>query len=268
MASLIPGARFVELPGDDHLPFVGDLDAIVDQIAAFLAAAGSGPAARSRAGHRAVRPDRERPERRVAPPGLRGARPAGDVAGSRGRGLTFTPEGFFAAFDGPARAIATARALAGACPSLGRSGAFGLHTGECDLTREGRVARCGVRSCAGRVRPRRPRRSAGVAHGDGPRRRIRSHVRRSRRTPAGPWRRLLAPVCGRRSGRSPRLAEPRRAGARPSLRRGAAHAGPAPSAPGGSHLTIACPCACHFPAVLRTSIQTFAGPGARSTAKS
>ena len=39
VASLVPGARFVELPGDDHLPFVGDLDAIVDQIADFLTTA-------------------------------------------------------------------------------------------------------------------------------------------------------------------------------------------------------------------------------------
>ena len=63
-----------------------------------------------------------------------------EIAWFRGRGLVFTPEGFFAAFDGPARAIACARALAGACPRLGRAGCFGLHTGECDLTREGRVA--------------------------------------------------------------------------------------------------------------------------------
>src|SRR4029079_17486250 len=32
VASLIPGARFVELPGDDHLPFVGDQDALLDEV--------------------------------------------------------------------------------------------------------------------------------------------------------------------------------------------------------------------------------------------
>src|SRR5215204_4309721 len=32
----IPGARYVELPGDDHLPFVGDQDAILDEIEHFL----------------------------------------------------------------------------------------------------------------------------------------------------------------------------------------------------------------------------------------
>ena len=28
VAGLVPGAQFVELPGDDHLPFVGDQDAM------------------------------------------------------------------------------------------------------------------------------------------------------------------------------------------------------------------------------------------------
>ena len=34
--SLIPSARFVELPGEDHLPFVGDQDALLDEIERFL----------------------------------------------------------------------------------------------------------------------------------------------------------------------------------------------------------------------------------------
>src|SRR5215203_7064687 len=36
MAERIPGARYMELPGDDHLPFVGDQDAILDEIEHFL----------------------------------------------------------------------------------------------------------------------------------------------------------------------------------------------------------------------------------------
>ena len=39
VASRIPGARFVELPGQDHLPFVGDQDAIVDEIERFVTGA-------------------------------------------------------------------------------------------------------------------------------------------------------------------------------------------------------------------------------------
>src|SRR6185437_3664555 len=36
MAARIPGARFVELPGDDHLPWVGDQDSVLDEVQAFL----------------------------------------------------------------------------------------------------------------------------------------------------------------------------------------------------------------------------------------
>ena len=48
LASRIPGARLVELPGDDHLPFVGDQDAMLDEIEAFL----TGVRERARAGAR------------------------------------------------------------------------------------------------------------------------------------------------------------------------------------------------------------------------
>jgi hypothetical protein len=36
LASRIPGARFVELPGADHLPFVGDQEALLGEIERFL----------------------------------------------------------------------------------------------------------------------------------------------------------------------------------------------------------------------------------------
>ena len=36
VADRIPGAKFVELPGVDHLPFVGDQDAILDEVEEFL----------------------------------------------------------------------------------------------------------------------------------------------------------------------------------------------------------------------------------------
>jgi hypothetical protein len=37
MAEGIPNAAFRELPGNDHLMWVGDQDSVVDQIQAFLA---------------------------------------------------------------------------------------------------------------------------------------------------------------------------------------------------------------------------------------
>jgi len=36
IAERIPGARFIELAGDDHIPWVGDIDSIVDPIQEFL----------------------------------------------------------------------------------------------------------------------------------------------------------------------------------------------------------------------------------------
>ena len=45
VAAQIPGATLVELPGDDHLPFVGDQDAMLDEIERFL---GDGARAPSR----------------------------------------------------------------------------------------------------------------------------------------------------------------------------------------------------------------------------
>ena len=63
-----------------------------------------------------------------------------EVGWFRGRGLAFSGGEFLAAFDGPARAIACARALAAAGPRLGCTGFFGLHTGECDVTPDERVS--------------------------------------------------------------------------------------------------------------------------------
>ncbi len=139
VASLVPGARYVELPGEDHLPFVGDLDAIVDEIADFLKTADrAGGSDRvlatvlaGRLRHLAGHPVRlEEAEMQIRH----------EIGRSRGRSVSFTKEGFLAAFDGPARAIACARALAAACPGLGVSGSFGLHTGECDLAPDGRLS--------------------------------------------------------------------------------------------------------------------------------
>jgi DNA-binding winged helix-turn-helix (wHTH) protein/pimeloyl-ACP methyl ester carboxylesterase len=137
VASLVPGARFVELPGDDHLPFVGDQDGIIDEISTFLHSVTEGGASdRVLATVMYARIDSARAD--SADDAAFASHVQREIAWFRGRGQTFTEDGFYAAFDGPARAIACARALSGACPRFGRAGSFGLHTGECDLTRDGR----------------------------------------------------------------------------------------------------------------------------------
>jgi class 3 adenylate cyclase len=56
----------------------------------------------------------------------------GELARFRGEELDTTGDGFFAAFDGPGRAIECARAIRGAVRSLGLEIRAGLHTGECE----------------------------------------------------------------------------------------------------------------------------------------
>jgi hypothetical protein len=139
VASLIPGAQFVELPGDDHLPFVGDQDAMIDQIATFVtSAARTQPQDRVLATVLCARIEDEGTTTAGSRPEFE-AHVQQEVAWFRGRGLTFTADGFFAAFDGPARAISCARGLAAAASRFGRTGSFGLHTGECDVTPDGRL---------------------------------------------------------------------------------------------------------------------------------
>ena len=130
VAEHIPGATFVELPGNDHLPFVGDQDAMLDAIEPFL----------DRLPHDGVA-DRVLAtilSTRVTPrDGQTTARDAFDaharreIEWFRGRWLDRCDEGLTAAFDGPARAIRCAVSLAAAAPRYGLTARGGLHTGEC-----------------------------------------------------------------------------------------------------------------------------------------
>jgi len=152
VAGLVPGAKFVELPGEDHLPFVGDQDAILDEIEAFVRSAEREPSAdRVLATVLAARIDVKAAERDALEQHVRQ-----EINWFRGRDLMFTTDGFVAAFDGPARAIACAGAAARACARLSCSGAFGLHTGECDVTRDGHLVGVAfelARVVAGRASP-------------------------------------------------------------------------------------------------------------------
>ena len=139
VASLVPGAQFVEVPGDDHLPFVGDQDAILDCIATFLGSTAHEPLSNrvlATVLWARIQACWDDDEARAT----FDAHVQREVGWFRGRGLAFNGSEFLAAFDGPARAIACARALAATCPRLGCAGSFGLHTGECDVTPGERVS--------------------------------------------------------------------------------------------------------------------------------
>ena len=141
LAEHIPGARYVELPGEDHFPFAGDTDVVLEEIQEFLT------------GVRPVRdPDRVlatvmfsdivgSTERAAA---LGDSRWRGllenfyglarkEIERYRGREVKTMGDGFLAMFDGPARAIRCAVGVAGAARPLGIELRAGLHTGECEL---------------------------------------------------------------------------------------------------------------------------------------
>ena len=130
MAERIPGARFLELPGDDHLPFAGDQDAIVDAVRRFAAELGNGTdRTRVLATLLFLRTDRFSDELdRDA---------SREIRWFHGEKIGRIDDALVATFDGPARAIRCARALLDASQSRGLRLAAGLHTGECELTPDG-----------------------------------------------------------------------------------------------------------------------------------
>ncbi len=141
LAASIPQARLVDFPGEDHIPFLGDGDSIVDEIEEFVT--GTRPA-----------PEVDRllatvlftdivgsTERQVA---------MGDHAWkelvlahhelvrdalNRWRGVEndTAGDGFYATFDGPARAVRCALDVADRVRGLGLEIRAGVHAGECEI---------------------------------------------------------------------------------------------------------------------------------------
>jgi class 3 adenylate cyclase/alpha-beta hydrolase superfamily lysophospholipase len=141
LGSTIPGAKYVEMPGSDHVPWVGDTDRLADEIEEFVT------------GSRAdLEPDRvlgtvlftdivdstkravELGDRRWS--GLLNQHDAvvrREVERFRGREVKTLGDGFLVTFDGPARAVRCARSIAEAVQSLGIAVRSGVHTGEIEV---------------------------------------------------------------------------------------------------------------------------------------
>jgi pimeloyl-ACP methyl ester carboxylesterase/DNA-binding winged helix-turn-helix (wHTH) protein len=152
VASLVPGARFVELPGDDHLPFVGDQDALVDEIEGFLSVAR--PRAESSpvlATILCVRLHEPAPTQAPSDPDRLRTLVVAEARRFSGREAQLAGDRAFSSFDGPGRAIRCGRAIVDEATRLGITLGIGLHTGECDLARgagEGPVASAAARIAA------------------------------------------------------------------------------------------------------------------------
>jgi pimeloyl-ACP methyl ester carboxylesterase len=139
-ANRIPECKFVELPGEDHLPFVGDQDSLLDEIEHFLTGKAN-PSA---------------PETFLATVlSASFQRPSGDKSATnqyawnrleqhvsralqfhRGRRYLQSGRSLQASFDGPARAIRCIASIAQRAASLGLGMAAGLHAGECTISEE------------------------------------------------------------------------------------------------------------------------------------
>lgn len=141
LADHIEGARFVELAGDDHFWFVGDVDAVMEEIAEFIT--GARPVAEpdrvlvtllftdivgstelaGRLGDARWRDLLDRHDATVRR----------QLERFRGKEIKTMGDGFLATFDGPARAIRCACAIRDAARGLDLEVRAGLHTGEVEL---------------------------------------------------------------------------------------------------------------------------------------
>jgi class 3 adenylate cyclase len=144
LAEQIPGARLVELPGDDNLMYVGDTDADLDEIEEFLTGVRHAPAT-DRVLVTVLFTDIVGSTQRAAEMGDRRWRELLDrhdravrrqLARFRGREVNTAGDGFLATFDGPGRAIECACAIRDAVRALGLAVRVGLHTGEVELRGE------------------------------------------------------------------------------------------------------------------------------------
>jgi pimeloyl-ACP methyl ester carboxylesterase len=144
IASQIPEARFVELSGDEHLLWAGDQDGLLAEIEEFLTGMRSAPDY-DRVLSTVLFTDIVGSTERARELGDRGwhevleehhTRVRGVLERYRGREVDTAGDGFFASFDGPARAIRAACAVREGLQPLGIQIRAGLHTGECELMRD------------------------------------------------------------------------------------------------------------------------------------
>ena len=141
LARRIPGAKLVELPGVDHIPWSGDTAELLDQVELFLT--GQRQAAEPERVLATVQfTDIVQSTERAAALGDRKWREALETFQSmvrdalrehRGREVDTAGDGFLAAFDGPARAVRCAAAVRAGARSQGLEVRAGVHTGECEL---------------------------------------------------------------------------------------------------------------------------------------
>jgi len=141
LAEHIPGAKYVELAGNDHLYFVGDTDALLDEIEEFLTGSHQAPDGdlitetilftdivastehSARLGHRrwtTLSDDHDAMVRAA-------------LARHRGREVKTTGDGFLATFEATTRGVRAATEIVAAARGMGLEVRVGVHTGEVEV---------------------------------------------------------------------------------------------------------------------------------------
>jgi pimeloyl-ACP methyl ester carboxylesterase len=141
MAKRIQGAKFIELPGDDHLFWVGDKNQVIYEIAEFLT--GTRPMEdHNRALSTILFTDIVDSTSHLAQAGNKQWKKILDRHNGivrtelnrfRGREVKSTGDGFLATFDGPGRAVRCACGIRDAMRALDIQITAGIHTGECEI---------------------------------------------------------------------------------------------------------------------------------------
>lgn len=141
LAENIAGARYVEFDGADGMFFVGDTTRVIEEVSEFLTGerASSEP---DRVLATVLFTDIVGSTERAAAEGDRRWRTLLDAHDAtvrhefsrfKGREIKNTGDGFFAAFDGPARAVRCAKSIVDQVHDLGIDARIGVHTGECEV---------------------------------------------------------------------------------------------------------------------------------------
>ncbi|MEL6104819.1 MAG: alpha/beta fold hydrolase [Planctomycetota bacterium] len=129
LADRIPGAKFVELPGEDHLPFVGDAESIINEIEEFLTGCRQPTvtdrvlatvvciALSGKSNHR----DQFREQVRRS------------VELFSGQHLSVTDDQILVTFDGPVRAVRAAKSMCDLAARFQFAFQCGSYTGACDV---------------------------------------------------------------------------------------------------------------------------------------
>ena len=141
LAEHIKGARYVEIDGEDHVPWEPQTETILGEMNEFLTGDRAEPEP-DRVLATVLFTDIVDSTRRAVELGDRRWKDLlethhrtvrDEVARFRGRELDSAGDGIFASFDGPARGIRCARSIVDSVKSIGLGVRAGLHTGECEL---------------------------------------------------------------------------------------------------------------------------------------